>query len=160
VSTEESYRLVPIDELKEVLHSGDAEEILTTENLYSFNEWLQRCQELASELLLSRMKELCVKYCHQAWVQGFEFSLWRAIIEGPVKIQESEITELDRLCSDAGGWWTWAEGEAEPLFLALPEWRNQYDQQDEPQPDLQAENLELKERIQRLEEQLQKSDST
>jgi hypothetical protein len=147
----EDYRLVSIDEITDAIQEENQAVLLSYETLQSIREWLLRCREVTGQLLLSRMKELCAKYCHQPWIDGFEYSLWQAIVDGPEKLTEAEVTELDRLSSEAGGWWTWSGSNDDPLFMALNEWQKRYDHGHDSSRELKSQNEALQKRIKDLE---------
>jgi hypothetical protein len=64
-------------------------------------------------------------YC-AAWMDGLEFELWEAVVNGPrsygrLQITLDHIAELRRLSEGAGGWVVFDETEEESL-LPMEEW--------------------------------------
>lgn len=78
---------------------------------------------------MSRISELC--YC-AGWINGLEFTLWRATLT-PLVDCEYELAIVPALCIQklrkvaeyVGGWFVWQDGET---FKPMQEWLQIYDQ--------------------------------
>ena len=85
-----------------------------------------RLRELAKALLIRKIHELSQKYMHVSWYFGIEYSLWKAVVDGPQRIDPMEAAELRQLSSEAEGWVHYPETAGEPLFVSLDVWLREY----------------------------------
>lgn len=123
------------------------------------SELRARVQELAQALLLARLGELCLRYGEGAtWLPGFERAVWRAVLDGPFLMTEAEVAELDRLSSDAQGWWHVPGDLPSATFMPLEDWQKFYEVMARSELDLASENKALKARLEALETQLARSE--
>lgn len=82
-------------------------------------------RDLSAELLLVKMLELGKKYNRTDKVNGLDLALWYALQNGPERISEIEVAELDQLSQMASGWWRLQE-QLEPEFLSFEDWLQVY----------------------------------
>lgn len=83
-------------------------------------------KEIHRNLLLRLMRELSEEYYAAGWIVGLEFYLWHMAVTKP----NTEEAQLLIFCAEAsGGWWMWDESKGGPLFVPLPIWTAQYQQQ-------------------------------
>jgi hypothetical protein len=64
------------------------------------------------------------------WMEGLEFALWRAVIDGPRRYGRLEITaehvaRLRALSTDCGGWIVF-DDRSEETFVEIDAWRRIY----------------------------------
>ena len=84
----------------------------------------------SARVLADYMAELSESAYYAGWMQGLEFELWKAVVEGPMcyghlEITAKHISTLRRL-SDACGGWIYFDDETEETFVSLEDWRRQY----------------------------------
>ena len=77
--------------------------------------------------LAEYMSSLSEAAYHAGWVEGLEFSLWRAIVQGPFKYGQLQLTNehvqrLAQLSDRCGGWIVFHE-EQEESFVPLDAWK-------------------------------------
>lgn len=77
-------------------------------------------RRLSQELLLQLMRELGRRYLGDERAPGLDIALWKAVIELPVRLTDEEVTRLELLSQQAGGWWrlTPEEEFCDPGFWA------------------------------------------
>jgi len=80
-------------------------------------------RRLSQELLLHRMRDLGSRYLGDADAPGLDIALWKAVVEVPVRLTDEEVTELELLSQQAGGWWRL---NPEREFLDLEWWAEVY----------------------------------
>jgi hypothetical protein len=80
-------------------------------------------RHLSQQLLLTRMKDLGQKYLGDSNAPGLDLALWKTVIEVPVRLSDEEVTELEGLSAQAGGWWKLG---AAPDFLDIEAWTAEY----------------------------------
>ncbi len=93
-------------------------------------EALPTREDLAEELLLSKMEEYSEGFFCAGWFSGLEFDLWQAADLGlPNKTQKHEVTlsrKLRALGRIAGGWWVIEDetcpDEDSPFFIPVERW--------------------------------------
>lgn len=73
------------------------------------------------------MSELSERAYHAGWMEGLEFSLWRAIDGGSRSFGRTEITDdqvarLRQLAEECGGWIVFDEMNEE-TFVTSSEWK-------------------------------------
>ena len=78
-------------------------------------------RDIAGERLLDRMRELGRQYLGAPNAAGLDRALWYAVENGPERIDEAEVGDLEQLSQMAGGWWRLV-GVPEPEFLSFEEW--------------------------------------
>jgi hypothetical protein len=83
-------------------------------------------RDLAGDLLFERMRKQAAQF-NLPFDAGFSIGLWKALQQGPKRISEEDVTDLEQLSEMAGGWWTFDE-LGEPEFQSLDEWRKTYQQ--------------------------------
>lgn len=81
--------------------------------------------------LMSYMSALSEEAYYADWMQGLEFALWKAAIEGAQKygrlnITDDHIAKLKELSEDCGGWIVFDDVEGE-IFVPLEKWRHMYE---------------------------------
>lgn len=80
-------------------------------------------REVAADALRLLMQHLSLKYTQEPWAEGLARALWRAVQDGPVRLDEDEVAQLDLLADVAGGWY------ADPdEFLPLEAWKERYEE--------------------------------
>ena len=62
-------------------------------------------RRLSQELLLQFMRNLGRKYLGDEAALGLDIALWKAVIDVPVRLTDEEVTRLELLSQQAGGWW-------------------------------------------------------
>lgn len=77
--------------------------------------------------LMSAISERC---WFAGWLNGTEFTLWDAVIDGAGAwgqdfISVEDVAELKRLSDACGGWFVWDEELAES-FIPMAEWLAMY----------------------------------
>jgi len=77
----------------------------------------EKAQELLQ--LISDLSEEA--YC-AGWMDGLEFDLWSAVLNGPIKYGHLQITpehinQLKRLAHECGGW-IYFDGKTEETFIS------------------------------------------
>ncbi len=65
-------------------------------------------------------------YC-AGWMDGLEYALWKAVIDGPMQygylfIGENEIKKLKKLSEQCSGW-IYFDDKDEETFIELDEWK-------------------------------------
>ena len=77
--------------------------------------------------LAEYMSSLSESAYHAGWVEGLEQSLWRAIVQGPFKYGQLQLTSehvqrLVRLSERCGGWIVFHQ-QQEESFVPLDAWK-------------------------------------
>ena len=62
-------------------------------------------RRLSQELLLQLMRDLGRRYLGDGAAPGLDIALWKAVVEVPVRLTDEEVTKLELLSQQAGGWW-------------------------------------------------------
>ena len=62
-------------------------------------------RRLSQELLLHLMRDLGARYLGDGDAPGLDIALWKAVVEVPVRLTDEEVTQLELLSQQAGGWW-------------------------------------------------------
>lgn len=80
----------------------------------------------AKSLLLGKMEEISEDLWCAGWLIGLEFSLWRAVTDGPFdyglgRISQEDCDLLKSLSDDAGGWWR-LDINSGRTFTPMNEW--------------------------------------
>jgi hypothetical protein len=128
---------------------------------------VRRLRELGRERLLDLMLAAARKYMgSDDWVQGMEFTLWRAVVEGPEQMDATEVDELKDLAEEFGGWFyrfgddpnfdpnAATEEDLRPSFYTLEHWKLQYDQYVAKTVTVDEQNARLRRRVEELEREL------
>jgi hypothetical protein len=67
---------------------------------------------------------------HAGWMAGLEYDLWRAVIEGPFRYGQLDLTDahVERLrgLSDACGGWIVFDSAGEETFVPISHWNDIY----------------------------------
>ena len=71
-------------------------------------------------------------YC-AGWMDGLEFALWNAVINGPreygwLQITAEQIAQLKCLAQDCGGWIAFDNKTGE-TFIPMAEWERRFDRE-------------------------------
>lgn len=83
-----------------------------------------------AEHLRERMSGLCRRAYDQDWADHLEYSLWHAVVQGPmnfgrIHLDAGIVDELRELADACGGWiQTWRDGSVE--CVALADWQDRY----------------------------------
>jgi hypothetical protein len=84
----------------------------------------------SAQALTDYMSELSEQAYSAVWMQGLEFELWRAVVEGPRRFGHLDITTEHisklRTLSDACGSWIVHDEESGEKPMDLDEWRKIY----------------------------------
>jgi len=77
--------------------------------------------------LAEYMSSLSEAAYHASWVEGLEFSLWRAVVQGPFRYGQLQLTSehvrrLAQLSERCGGWIVFHQ-EQEESFVSLDDWK-------------------------------------
>jgi hypothetical protein len=77
---------------------------------------------------MSSLSELAF---YAGWMENLEHALWRAIVDGPFRYGQLDITaeqtaRLKALSSFCGGWIIF-DGALEEAFIPLSDWQSTYD---------------------------------
>jgi hypothetical protein len=80
--------------------------------------------------LAEYMSELSEETYTAGWMDGLEYALWKAVIDGPRKygrldIDEKTIKTLDELSASSGGW-IYFDDETQETFIGIGSWTTQY----------------------------------
>ena len=72
------------------------------------------------------MSELSEDAYFAGWMEGLEYNLWKALVEGPfeygfLQINEQHIAKLTELSNACGGWIMYDDESAE-TFVSIEEW--------------------------------------
>ena len=89
-------------------------------------ELVTEIRRLAKDSLYHMMLRLCHGYHEVPWVEGIEYSLWRAVVTVPTRITDEETQELEQLAERAGGWWGRPPASSLLRFYDLDEWKKIY----------------------------------
>jgi hypothetical protein len=86
--------------------------------------------EPKARALAEYMSGLSEEACCAGWMEGLEFELWEAVVNGPrsygrLQITHDHITQLQRLSEAAGGWIVFDDNEEESL-LPMEEWEKAF----------------------------------
>ena len=100
-------------------------EALASDDNDNVRKLVDLLRDLACERLLDRMRELGRAYLGNPAAQGLDRALWYAVQNGPERIDEADVGELDQLSQMAGGWWR-LDGVPEPEFLSFEDWSSTY----------------------------------
>jgi hypothetical protein len=71
--------------------------------------------------------------CYWAgWLLGLEYTLWKAVLEGPMpfgpgRVTEGNILDLKNLAKACGGWIYWDNDTDEETFIPIDQWKAMYD---------------------------------
>lgn len=95
-------------------------------------ETRQRILERAArERLYALMSDLSEEHWHAGWLNGTEYTLWKAIQQYPEPLHWGQraipldtVADLYHLALAVGGWWVWGEDGA--YFVSLGEWERLY----------------------------------
>ena len=84
----------------------------------------------ASKTLTDYMSELSEEAYFASWMDGLEFALWRAVLEGPRQYGRLDITpeHIVRLreLSDSCGGWIYFDESTEQTFIPASNWDKMY----------------------------------
>lgn len=83
-------------------------------------------QVLAKEYLYKAMTFISLKYTGLPWTKDNEYAIWRAIVDGPIVIEEDEIRELEKLADLADGWWVTNPSSDLLTFVDKDTWETTY----------------------------------
>jgi hypothetical protein len=100
-------------------------EALASDDNDNVRKLVDLLRDLACERLLDRMRELGREYLSNPNAPGLDQALWYAVQNGPERIDEADVGELDQLSQMAGGWWR-LDGVPEPEFLSFEDWTSVY----------------------------------
>jgi hypothetical protein len=89
------------------------------------NEKAQELQQFMSDLSEEA-------YC-AGWMDGLEFALWNAVLNGPreygyLQITPEHISQLKRLAHESGGW-IYFDNKSGETFISMEDWQEMFDQQ-------------------------------
>ena len=101
-------------------------EVLASDDSAEVRRLVDILRDVASELLLSKMRELGRTYLQDPDAPGLDLALWRAIQEGPERMDAAEVGDLEQVSQMAGGWWRMT-GVPEPEFLSFEDWADVFD---------------------------------
>jgi hypothetical protein len=80
----------------------------------------------AARALADAMSGLSEAAWHAAWMEGTEYALWAAVVDGPYTWGRLVITPLQiaglRRLADAAGGWVVHDDEREETFMPMAEW--------------------------------------
>ena len=82
-------------------------------------------QELAEYMI-----ELSEEAYYAGWMEGLEYALWKAVVEGPynygrLNINKNHIENLQNLSTQCGGW-IYFDHLKEESFIDLESWKTKY----------------------------------
>ena len=74
------------------------------------------------------MSQLSEQAYSAGWIDGLEYALWKALVEGPCKyghllLDGSHVCELKRLSQVCGGWICLSKTGRE-VFIPLTQWQS------------------------------------
>ena len=76
------------------------------------------------------MSSLSEAAWYAGWMEGLEFELWRAIIDGPFRYGRLELTtthiERLRVLSESCGGWILFDDDLEEAFVPADRWKSIY----------------------------------
>ena len=80
--------------------------------------------------LAEYMSELSEEAYAAGWMQGLEYTLWKAVVDGPrafgrLHLGEAQIERLKELSSRCGGW-VYFDESTEETFIDLGRWKMMY----------------------------------
>lgn len=87
---------------------------------------------VARRLLGERMSDISERCWYAGWMLGTEYTLWQAVVEGPMAwghdvITEEDIAVLKALADQADGWIMFDDiGPQDELFIPKEEWQRVY----------------------------------
>jgi hypothetical protein len=91
-------------------------------------------EELIHDALLDLMHDLSENCWCAYWMNGLEFTLWRAMMTGTTNLgfgmRDCDLARLKSLHELAGGWWLWPEGEESQRFVSTADWLTIYAEYD------------------------------
>jgi hypothetical protein len=76
------------------------------------------------------MSRLSEEAWHAGWMKGFEYDLWRAVVDGPFRIGQltlspAHVTRLKQLSDSCGGWIVF-DDVTEESFVPVSRWGRMY----------------------------------
>jgi len=85
---------------------------------------------LICEKLKKYMSDLSEEACCAGWMEGLEYALWKAVIEGPqeygrLSITNEHIQDLKDLSKACSGW-IYFDDKTEESWIALDKWEMLY----------------------------------
>ena len=81
--------------------------------------------------LMKYMSDLSERAYCAGWMDGLEYALWKAVLEGRLKYGRMQITrahtaKLKELSDRCGGWIAWDDASGE-MFVPLGRWQKMYE---------------------------------
>jgi hypothetical protein len=81
----------------------------------------------AQQALADYMSQLSEQAYAAGWIEGLEYALWKALVDGPYKygrlmLTDDHVGELRRLCEACGGWIRFLDAGKE-AFVPLEQWK-------------------------------------
>ena len=85
----------------------------------------------AANTLAIHMANLSEEAWCAGWMDGLEYALWQAVVQGPYRygmlvLTPEHVTELRSLSAACGGWIIWGQRGTE--FIPASEWHQLYAQ--------------------------------
>lgn len=76
------------------------------------------------------MSDLSEQAWHAGWMEGLEYELWRAIVDGPCRLGQLtlssvQVTRLKQLSDSCGGWIVFDDA-TEESFASASLWNSMY----------------------------------
>jgi hypothetical protein len=80
----------------------------------------------AQQALADYMSQLSEQAYAAGWIEGLEYSLWKALVDGPYKygllmLTDNHVRELRRRAETCGGWIRFLDA-GEEAFVPLEQW--------------------------------------
>ncbi len=81
--------------------------------------------------LMSYMSNLSEEAYCAGWIEGLEYALWKAVLEGSynygrLSITDEHTVKLKELSENCGGWIVFDDVEGE-TFVSLDQWQSMYE---------------------------------
>lgn len=97
---------------------------------------MEVCMEPDATKLMEYMSELSEEAYYAGWMDGLEYALWTAVLEGSLKYGHFQITrthtaKLRELSDRCGGWIVWDDA-TELTFMPMDQWQKKYDAERKP----------------------------
>ena len=86
--------------------------------------------DLPQRALCDFMSSLSEAAWHAGWMDGLEFELWRAVVEGPFRYGRLDLTAMHiarlRDLSESCGGWIHFDDQHEEAFVRTDRWKSIY----------------------------------
>lgn len=78
---------------------------------------------VCTEFINMKIREISEEFYSAAWMNGIEYKVWDAVIQGGTGLVSEEDARLLKAASEAiGGWLAWSDHVNNSVFIPISEW--------------------------------------